>query len=170
MLKRLVIFISPLWIKPVQCFRSIKKGETKKIIQEQIFRSQDTNLKIATAVGFGIFMGIFPIWGFQMLTAVFLAALFRLNKFIVLLVTNISFPPLIPFWLYLSYISGGFLLNQPSNIEFDKHFNLENIQHNLFQYYIGAVLLACVVGLLSGVIAYFLLNIFRKKFDTKSVS
>ena len=42
-------------------------------------------------------MGIVPIWGFQMLAALFLSYIFRLNKIIVLLFSNISIPPLIPF-------------------------------------------------------------------------
>ena len=34
----------------------------------------------AVSVAFGIFMGIVPIWGFQLVVAIFLAILFKLNK------------------------------------------------------------------------------------------
>lgn len=167
---RIIIFISPLWMKPRDIYYSIRRGEAKKIFREQILRTQDSNLKMATAIGFGIFMGIFPIWGLQMLVAVFLAAFFRLNKAIVLLAASISIPPVIPFLLYLSFLTGGMLLNQRLNIEFNTQFDFENIQNDLFQYYIGAGFFASIAGLFSGVLSYILLFIFRKELKTKMPS
>lgn len=167
MLNTLFVLIALFWIKPRDIYRSIKRGEAKKIILEQIIRTQDSNLKMATAIGFGVFMGIFPIWGFQMLTAVFLAAFFRLNKAIVLVAANISIPPAIPFLLYLSFITGGLILNQTSNGDFDAQFDFANIQNDLLQYYIGAVVFAAIAGLLSGILSYFLLLIFRKELKVR---
>ncbi|MFZ6009870.1 MAG: DUF2062 domain-containing protein, partial [Bacteroidota bacterium] len=44
----------------------------------------------AVSVGFGIFMGIVPIWGFQLAVAIPLSFLFRLNKALVIIAANIS--------------------------------------------------------------------------------
>jgi len=60
----------------------------------------------------GVFMGIFPIWGYQMITAIVLAHVFKLNKFIVIVAANISIVPMIPVILYLSYITGGFVMGK----------------------------------------------------------
>lgn len=170
MLKSVLDFFSSLFLKPLSFYRSIKKGDLKKKIQEQVLRTQDSNVKMATAIGFGIFMSIFPIWGFQMLVAIFLAAFFRLNKVIVLIAANISIPPIIPLLLHLSFLTGGFLLNQSSNINFSPEFDFANIKNDLFQYYIGAVIFASVVGLFSGLISYILLMIFRKEIITEKAS
>ena len=44
----------------------------------------------------GIFMGIVPIWGYQMLATLFLAHVLKLNKVIAIVAANISIPPMIP--------------------------------------------------------------------------
>ncbi len=161
--KSVTDFIEPLWLKPRDLYRSIKRGEAKKVFKEQILRTQDSNLKMASAIGLGIFMGIIPLWGFQTIIAIFLAAFFRLNKIIVLLTTNISIPPLIPLVLYISFLTGGFIFNQSINIDFDKKFDFENIQNDLFQYYLGAIVLATLSGIFVGVMSYLLLLIFRQE-------
>ena len=170
LLNTVFVLIALLWIKPRDLYRSIKRGEARKIIREQILRTQDSNLKMAIAIGFGIFMGIFPVWGFQMLIAVFLASLFRLNKAIVLVAANISIPPVIPVLLYFSFVMGGLILNQSSHLDFNPQFDFENIKNDLFQYYIGAVVFAALSGLLSGIVSYFLLNFFRNEINTESPS
>jgi len=169
-LNTVFVLIALLWIKPRDLYRSIKRGEARKIIREQILRTQDSNRKMAIAIGFGIFMGIFPVWGFQMLIAVFFASLFRLNKAIVLVAANISIPPVIPILLYLSFVTGGLLLNQSSQLDFNPQFNFENIKNDLFQYYIGAVVFSAIAGLLSGIVSYFLLIAFRREINTESTT
>lgn len=170
LLNTVFVFIALLWIKPRDLYRSIKRGEARKIIREQILRMQDSNRKMAIAIGFGIFMGIFPVWGFQMLIAVFLASIFRLNKVIVLVAANISIPPVIPILLYMSFVTGGLLLNQSSQFDFNPQFDFENIKNDLFQYYIGAIVFSVLAGLLSGIVSYFLLIAFRKEVNTESPS
>jgi uncharacterized protein (DUF2062 family) len=56
--------------------------------------------RMSWAVGLGLFCGIAPIWGYQMLAAAALAHMLRLNKAIALLASNISIPPVAPFILY----------------------------------------------------------------------
>jgi len=55
---------------------------------------------MAMAVGLGLFCGIAPIWGYQMIAAAALAHFLKLNKAIALLASNISIPPVMPFILY----------------------------------------------------------------------
>jgi glycosyltransferase involved in cell wall biosynthesis len=168
-LNSLLVLVALFWIKPRDLYRKIRNGEAKQIFMENILRTQDSNRKMAVGIGFGILMGIFPIWGFQMLVAVFLAALFRLNKAIVLLAANISIPPVIPFLLYFSYLTGGVLLNKSESIPFNRHFSFENIQSDLLQYYVGAVVFAVLAGVLTGLISYVLLAVFRKDFTKKAL-
>jgi len=155
------MFIQSLSIRIRDYFKGLKKENLKIFFQEQILQTQDSNLRIASAIGFGIFMGIVPIWGFQTVAAIFIAAIFRLNKAIVVIATNISFPPIIPMVLYISFLTGGFLLNKKSNILFSKQFDLVNIKDDLLQYYLGALVLAILTGVIFWLISYFLLLLFR---------
>jgi len=45
-------------------------------------------------------------WGYQMLATLFLAHVLKLNKVIAIVAANISIPPMIPFLLYGSYLTG----------------------------------------------------------------
>jgi uncharacterized protein (DUF2062 family) len=70
----------------------------------------DTPARLAGAVGLGLFCGIAPIWGFQMLTAAVLAHILRLNKAVALAASNISVPVLLPFILFGSLFAGHLVL------------------------------------------------------------
>ena len=82
-----------------------------------------TNSELAIAVGFGVFMGIVPIWGYQMLVAIYFAHVFRLNKLVVLLSSNISFGPMpIPITMGALWI-GHFLLTGQMEGAFIENFS-----------------------------------------------
>lgn len=162
LLNTVLVLIALLWIKPRDLYKSIRNGEAKRIILEQILGTHESNARMAIAIGFGFFMGIFPVWGFQMLLAVFFAALFRLNKAIVLVAANISIPPIIPLFLYISYAIGAIVLQKDMKLEFGQKFNFASVQDDLVQYYVGAVVFAILTGLIGGLISYLLLISFRK--------
>lgn len=158
--------LSTLWEKPRNLYTQFKQGELKRILREQLLGVNESNAKIAGAIGFGIFMSIFPIWGLQTLAALFLAAFLKLNKAIVVVATSVSIPPIIPIYLYASFYIGGWVLDQPNALRFSHNFSFATIQKDLFQYYTGAVIFALLMGTLLAAMSYLLLSIFRK--DPKS--
>ena len=108
-------------------------------------------------------MGIFPVWGFQMLIAIAVSIIFRLNKVLVILAANISIPPMIPFVIYLSHLCGAMWMGEDAKrISFDQELSIDSVMENLAQYIAGAVTLSFVAGILGGVITYAALNTFRK--------
>jgi len=107
-------------------------------------------------------MGIFPIWGYQMLVAVFLSHLMRFNKVVVLLAANISIPPIIPFIVYGSYHFGGLVVTSDVPLDFSKELTFAAVGEHILQYMVGAVMLSIVVGLAGGLLSWLLLSIFRK--------
>lgn len=157
------INFASLWEKPRHLYSRFKNGDAKNIFREQILGTNESNLKLALAIGFGIFMSIFPIWGFQTIVALFLAAFFKLNKPIVIVATSVSIPPIIPLYLYASFFAGGLVTGHSTNINFSNHFSFENIQKDLFQYYIGAVVFSILMGILLTTISYIVLSLFRKE-------
>jgi uncharacterized protein (DUF2062 family) len=109
-------------------------------------------------------MGIVPIWGFQLVSAIFLAILFRLNKPIVIIAANISIPPMIPLIIFLSYMMGGFWMGEKAiDFSLTGNITLDSIRQNLQQYIYGSITLAIVAGIALGLLTLLLLKIFKKK-------
>lgn len=108
-------------------------------------------------------MGIIPIWGFQLVTAIALAFLLRLNKALVIVAANISIPPMIPVILFLSHLMGGLWMgDQAVSISFSDEITREVVRDSLIQYLLGAVTLAIVAGLFFSAVTFVLLKIFRR--------
>lgn len=109
-------------------------------------------------------MGIFPVWGFQLVIAITLAFLLRLNKVLVILAANISIPPMIPLILFLSHLTGAVWMGEDAQyISFSQEITFDMMKANLIQYAVGAVTLAFIGGILSGGITYAMLKIFKRQ-------
>ena len=160
-LNSVLVIIALLWYWPLRCFRSITKENVKRFIRENITHSQESNLQISLAVTFGIFMGIVPLWGYQMIAAAILAHFLRLNKVITVVASNISIPPMIPILLFGSYATGGWVLDRPIALSFHD-ISFETIGQSLSQYLVGSIIFAVICGITGGVICYMLLTCFRK--------
>jgi uncharacterized protein (DUF2062 family) len=131
-------------------------------LKKHVLQTGDSAAKITFSVMFGVFMGIVPIWGYQLITAIALAYLLRLNKFIVIVAANISIPPMIPPILYASYMTGGWILKMDNKLVFSRNISFDLIRDNLYQYLVGAVVLAVIAALCSGIITWLILMMTRK--------
>jgi len=112
--------------------------------------------KLASAVGLGLFFGILPIWGFQMMTAFAVASYFKLNKALVLLVSNISIPPMIPLIVFVSFKLGSWFVKEPVSFVAINQVDSQTIYLQLKQYIIGSSLLAVFLGLVGFAIVLFI--------------
>jgi glycosyltransferase involved in cell wall biosynthesis len=164
-LNTVLVLITFLYIKPRNFFRSLIKKETWRAIwHDQLLHPGEPDIIKACSVAFGVFMGIVPIWGFQLVTAIFLSILFRLNKPIVIIAANISIPPMIPLIIFLSYMMGGFWMREKAiNFSFTSDITLASIQQNFQQYIYGSITLAIVAGITLGLLTLILLKVFKKK-------
>ncbi|PLW96971.1 MAG: DUF2062 domain-containing protein [Marinilabiliales bacterium] len=175
-LNTVLVLITLLIVWPVKLYRYLTKNKFTDIVKEQILMHNENPMKVAVALGFGVFMGVSPIWGFQMLTAAFLAHLMRLNKILVLLASNISIPPLIPFIIYFSYKTGGLVLGIKGTLTKETLINLKDqllnsnfydtlqeLGYNLLQYMIGSLVFGVILGLATCIVSYLLLVLLRKK-------
>ncbi len=163
LLNTVLVIIALLYAKPFAFLKYLKKENIREFISRYILRAHESNMKIALAIGFGVFMGIVPIWGFQLVTAIALAHLFRLSKFIVSVAANISIPPMIPFILYGSYITGGLLLGTGTRIRFSGDLNIRSFENNLLQYILGSIVFAVIMAIFAWLLAIILLKMFRNK-------
>jgi len=163
-LNTVLVIIALLYAKPFQFISELRKSSLKDFWKKYIINSKESNAKISYAVMFGLFMGVAPIWGWQLIVGLAIAHLLKLNKVIFVLAAHISVPPMIPIIIYASYIIGGLMLTGeytpiPSLEGIDFHF----ITQNLAQYVIGSLVLGGLLAITVGPIVYFCLKLFRKK-------
>lgn len=161
-LNTVLVTLAFLIYRPKMIFREFKGKSFKEIYRLHIINANETNQRMAAAVGFGVFMGVFPIWGYQLLVGFLLAHWFKLNKAIFFVAANISLPPMIPFILYLSYVMGSFVMGNGS-WQVDTDINIESIGANIKQYLIGAVGLSIVMGVIFYGITILVLTLFKKQ-------
>lgn len=164
-LNTFLVIITFLYIKPRNLFRKLfDKKKLRHLIRDELFHAEQTSAKKAVSVGFGVFMGIVPIWGFQLAVAITLSILLRLNKALVIIAANISIPPMIPVILYASYKTGAFWMgDHAGNLSFSRDITMASIQTNLTQYIYGSITLAIVAGILFGLGTFGILKLFKRK-------
>jgi glycosyltransferase involved in cell wall biosynthesis len=159
-LNTVLFIIALLYYIPLRGLYFLFGKERIKNIKKEFFSQEGTLLQKSISIGFGVFMGIVPIWGFQMLAALFLSYIFRLNKVIVLLFSNISIPPLIPFILFGSYYAGHLVIGGEKLI-FSTEINLAHVQSVLKQYLIGSVIFALFLGFAFFVFSYLFTSLYK---------
>jgi uncharacterized protein (DUF2062 family) len=93
----------------------------------------------------GVFIGLSPFWGFQTLLVISLSVLFKLNKVLAFVASNVSLPPFIPFIIAASLFLGAPFVQGDSNI-LSQDLNFELIKNNLLQYIIGSFILSTTVS------------------------
>jgi len=159
----LLVFTALLWVNPFRFITALRKKSIRKFIQEYIINSSDSNMKIAVSVTVGVFIGVFPVWGFQMLVAFGIAYFLKLNKFVTVTASNISMPPMLPFILFLSYITGGLIIGYNKHtLKYSSGITIEWVKENLVQYLLGSLIFGIIAAVVLGTITYFLLKTFRK--------
>ena len=164
-LNTVLVIITFLYIKPRDFFRRLSdKEKINQFLNEHIFHPGHSDLVKAASIALGVFMGILPIWGFQLLAAIFMAVIFRLNKALVIIASNISIPPMIPLIIFGSYKMGAIWMGANTvHLEFSRNISLELIRSNLKQYILGSTTLAIVAGSIIGLLAFGLLKLVRRK-------
>lgn len=162
-LNTVLVTIALLYIKPRDFVRKFKKKSFKQFIKEDVLASNDSNEVKALSIALGTFIGIAPLWGFQTFLSIFLAVVFRLNKVLSFVFSNVSIPPMIPLIVYLSLKTGGIFVKQKVDFVFSwDAVSMDFIQIQLLQYIIGSLVLASFTSILLGILSYLLL-IYHKK-------
>jgi len=162
-LNTILVFITLIYIIPRNFIRNFKKKSLRKFIKEDVLESDGSNRSKACSIALGIFFGLSPFWGFQTAIVISLSVLFKLNKVLAFVASNISLPPFIPFIIAGSLFIGAPFVSGESNF-FDQDLNFELVKNNLLQYIIGSFILATTASLIIGIGSYVLL----KKIDPKN--
>lgn len=158
-LNTFLVLTALIWYYP----RKLFSVRTWNVIKHEAIKPEESNFRKALSIGFGFFMGIVPLWGFQLLIGIPLAILFRMNKVLFIAAANISIPPMIPFIIYGSFICGQLFLTGTTNTTQLTDLSLEAIRKNVYQYAIGACIFATIAFIASFLVSFILLKIFRKE-------
>ncbi len=163
-LNTILVLITFLYINPRNFIRAVFKISTYSNLKQELFNREESAAVTAVSVAFGVFMGIAPLWGFQLLIAITLAIAFRLNKALVILSANISIPPMIPIIILLSYKMGAVWVgDNATSLNLANGIDLESNHVNFLQYLYGSVTLALIAAFIAGAISYFLVSFIRRK-------
>jgi glycosyltransferase involved in cell wall biosynthesis len=163
-LNTVLVLIALLWIKPRDFIKMLSKKEGWKTMWKMLFvNPEESNHIKAASVGFGLFMGVLPIWGFQLLIGIPATIFLKLNKALFLLSANISFGPLVAFWIMMSVITGKLVLGQRFAWLDWRHLTLEQVRNEGIAFFLGGTVLAIVLAVAGYLITYFALTLLRRK-------
>lgn len=146
---------------PWRFIRSLTRENIRNFFRRNITHSSESNLRLAAAMGWGVFCGIVPIWGYQMIFAAVSAHFMRLNKLVAVVFSNISIPPMIPFILYGSYWIGGQVLGVPVSLVL-RDISMHRMAECLAQYLVGSLCLAAVCGMLIWLLGWCVLTLTKR--------
>lgn len=157
-----LVLVALLVYYPWRFVHALTWTNIKQFVRNNITHSPESNLRMSLSVGLGVCCGILPAWGYQMWIALAVAQVTKLNKVLAVVASNISIPPMIPFILFGSYATGCWLLGNPISLLFNE-ITFENAMINLWQYVLGACVLALAAGVCAWLMCWAVLGLFRKR-------
>jgi len=163
-LNTVLVLIAFLWIKPRDFIKMLFSKDGWQRLWNLVFvNPQESNHAKAASIAFGIFMGIVPVWGFQLAIGIPLAILFRLNKGLFLIAANISIVPVMPIILLASILTGKWLLGADIAIPNWHNISLSQVKHDGIAFFLGGTVLAIAAGITAYIVSYIALLFIRRK-------
>jgi uncharacterized protein (DUF2062 family) len=142
-------------------YRYFRRKGFRRFFKENILESDGSNKTKALSISLGIFIGLSPFWGFHTVLAISLAAIFRLNKFLSFIFSQISVAPLAPFIIGISMFLGSFFVSEIV-IFSQQEFNFEMIK-TIYSIHYWSFVLASSLSAIVGFAFYFLMEFFNKE-------
>ncbi len=167
-LNTVLVLCALLFYYPWKFFRSLTIANIKRFIDKHIIHSADSNMRMAAAMGWGVFCGIIPIWGYQMVFCGIMAHFMKLNKVVAIAFSNISIPIMIPFILYGSMFAGSVVLGKENVFSLDT-ISLDTVWQSLNQYLVGSAVFATLAGVTVLLLSYVIMVIFKRKSGNEKV-
>ena len=140
-----------------------EKKNFRKTIRAFFSEHAQDPFRMSLAAGLGLFFGIAPIWGYQMIAAATAAHLLRLNKAITLVASNISIPPAMPFILYGALALGHWMFTgQGLELGLNQITKARALEY-LWQWVVGSITLGAIVAAVGILITYAVATLLRKE-------
>ena len=140
----------------------ISKKKIKDLLSK-LLKLNNTPPEIALGVSIGVMIAVMPLYGFHTILCVIFALLIpRANKIAILIGTNISLPPTLPFITWAGYSLGRLILGDkypPLNLSFFQGITLKKMMDFYYPLFVGSFIL----GILLATTSYFLTLWFMKR-------
>ena len=121
--------------------------------------------RVASAIGLGVALGLAPLPGFQMVIAVALASVLKLNRILTLLGTNITFGPLLPAAFAAEIALGTKLLGRPLP-DLSREHVLASARDAGIAWWLGFVVIGTPLALLFAGLAW----LYAKRFTSRDAT
>jgi uncharacterized protein (DUF2062 family) len=144
-----------------------RKDKFRHILHEFFTDNAHEPGRMAGSVGVGLFFGIAPIWGLQLVASLWVAHRLRLNKAVAAVASNISIPPVAPLIFCGALTLGSWLL---TGKWFE--FSLKSMTQaewwaaakaHAWEWVVGSLVLALAVSVVGMVLTYGIARLVRKK-------
>jgi uncharacterized protein (DUF2062 family) len=123
----------------------------QQFVQNYLWRSDESPAKQALACAVGLAISVSPFWGFHMVLAVLFSWIFKLNKILTIGFSAITIPPIIPLVIAAQVSIGGVIFGKTNIIKntMQHGVKLTSLLDAGFQLFVGGILLALAVGVVS---------------------
>ena len=142
-------------------YRFTRRKLTKENLVKLFLSPDESPLRKSVAMALGVFIGVIPIWGGQVLSGIATAQYFKLNKPLVIIGTHINVTPLFPIIAFLSLKIGFLFSNQVLTMPELSQINFHLLQSYFWYFLIGSIPVAVVTASLFGLITYVSLMLFK---------
>lgn len=161
LLNTVLVVGAALYYYPQRLLRRLTPSNLKTQLRRHLANTPENRPRLAAAVGVGVCCGILPIWGYQLLAALFVAHLLRLNKIVAAIGSNISIPPMIPFILYGSVAIGAWIFGIPLTLSLPD-LSLATLGSMIKVYLVGSIVLALLGGIFAWAITWAILLLTKR--------
>ncbi len=138
----------------------------------KLFRLNNTPHEIAIGVAIGVFIAVMPLYGLHTLMVIIAALLVRRsNKIAMLLGTNISLPPTVPFITWAGYEIGRFILRRDfPDLDWTvfKSITVKKVINLYPPLFIGSLILGIVLAVVFYFLIYFIVQGIIKRKQLKA--
>lgn len=139
-----------------------------KRILVQLLRLNSSPPEIALGVAIGVFICILPLYGLHTVMVIIAALLVRpANKIAILVGTNLSLPPTVPFITWAGYEIGRFMLGAkkypPLAWSDLKNISFQKVADLYLPLFLGSIVLGLICAAIFYFIAYLIVQNFKER-------
>lgn len=135
-------------------YRFTKLKIRKQNLKTLIFDPKESDLKKALSVSLGVFIGVIPIWGMQIASAIVSAQFLKLNKPLAVLGSYINLTPLFPLILLFSLKVGFSITGNIESIPALSELSLQTAKTYFWMFLIGSIPIAIITSMIFGALTY----------------
>ena len=147
-------------------YRYTRRKITKESVRRLFLDKDETPLNKAFSVFIGVFIGVLPIWGAQVLSAIATTHFFKVNKPLAVVGTHINFTPLYPIIVYFSLKVGALISGDISTIPALNEISIESAKTYFWLYILGCVPIALITAFIFSSITYLVAVYFKHSKNT----